>query len=64
MTDAEVERELRKIGVRRRQRRLQDAKLREDTERVMKLVPSSEVSIRRACKLAGISRSSAYDEFL
>lgn len=64
LVDAEVEDELRKLGARRRRLRRQQKKLREDTETVVKRVPNTGISIARACDLAEISRSSAYDEFL
>lgn len=61
--DAELEKVLRKLGTRRKRQHRSKGKLREDTEAAMKLVAKSNISVSRACELAGISRSSVYDEY-
>ena len=61
--DAELEKLLRKLGTRRKRGRLSKAKLRKDTEAAMKRVAKSGISVSRACELAGVSRSSVYDEY-
>lgn len=63
MNDAEVEGELRKLRDRRKRHRQTREELRKDTERVMQRVSKTNISVSQACRLAGISRSSVYQDF-
>jgi hypothetical protein len=62
MSEAQLRKALRRVGHRRLKLRGDQEKLRRDTERLMRQA-KGKIPISQACTLAGISRSTVYDDF-